>query len=104
MPCVLPVKTKHCFFVMDPPQVVDYARQARITEVLESGGSDSTFSLFNIVALVIIALTAFFLYSRYKDKHATERAHMMGPSPIINIPTAGAAPTVVENVEEVKEE
>lgn len=83
-----------------PPPVIDYARQARITEVIESVGP--TFSVFNIVALIIIALTAFFLYRRYKDKHATERAHMVRPSPIIDMP--GAAPVVVENVDEVKEE
>jgi len=83
------------------PQVVDYARQARIAEVVESSGP--SFSMFNIVAIVIIAIAAFFLYRRYKDKHATERAHMIRPSPIIETP-AVAAPVVVENVEEVKEE
>ena len=83
------------------PQVVDYARQARIADVVESAGP--SFSMFNIVAIVIIAIAAFFLYRRYKDKHATERAHMIRPSPIIETP-AVAAPVVVENVEEVKEE
>ena len=85
---------------LPPPPVVDYARQARMAEVVESAGS--TFSMFNIVALVIIAVTVFFLYRRYKDKHATERAHMVRPSPIIDAPAA--APVVVENVDEVKEE
>jgi len=80
-----------------PPQVVDYARQARIADVIETGG-DSPFSIFNIVALIIIALTAFFLYRRYKDKHATERAHMIRPSPIIDLPTA--APVIVDEVKE----
>jgi len=85
----------------DFPPVVDHARQARIAEVVESAGS--TFSVFNIVALVIIAVAVFFLYRRYKDKHATERAHMIRPSPIIESPSP-AAPVVVENVDEVKEE
>jgi hypothetical protein len=79
-----------------PPQVVDYARQARIADVIEAGGSP--FSIFNIVALIIIALTVFFLYRRYKDKHATERAHMIRPSPIIDMPAA--APVVVDEVKE----
>lgn len=80
-----------------PPQVVDYARQARIADVIEAGG-DSPFSIFNIVALIIIALTVFFLYRRYKDKHATERAHMIRPSPIIDAPAA--APVIVDEVKE----
>mgnify|MGYP006291757603 CR=1 FL=1 len=83
-----------------PPPVIDYARQARIAEVIESAGPG--FSVFNIVAIVIIAITVFFLYRRYKDKHATERAHMIRPSPIIDAPAA--APVVVENVDEVKED
>jgi len=87
-------------FAPTPPPVIDYARQARIAEVVDSVGP--TFSMFNIVALIIIALTAFFLYRRYKDKHATERAHMVRPSPIIDMPAA--APVVVESVDEVKEE
>lgn len=87
---------------LPPPPVVDYARQARINDVVESSGP--SFSMFNIVAIVIIAIAAFFLYRRYKDKHATERAHMIRPSPIIETPVVPAAPVVVENVDEVKEE
>jgi hypothetical protein len=79
-----------------PPPVIDYARQARIAEVVDSVGP--TFSMFNIVALIIIALTAFFLYRRYKDKHATERAHMVRPSPIIDSPPVAAV--VVDEVKE----
>jgi hypothetical protein len=79
-----------------PPPVIDYARQARIAEVIESAGQP--FSVFNIVALVIIAITIFFLYRRYKDKHATERAHMVRPSPIIETPPV--APVVVDEVKE----
>lgn len=57
-----------------------------------------SFSVFNIVSLVIIALAGFFLYKRYMDKNATTTAHMMRPSPIISPPTMAAAPVVVEEV------
>jgi len=79
-----------------PPQVIDYARQARIQDIMDENGP-TPFSVFNIVALLAIALAAFFLYRRFKDKQATERAHMVRPSPII--PTT----TVASSVEEVKD-
>jgi hypothetical protein len=96
------VEEKTWFFVMDVlPPVVDMARQARI-ESLTSGES---FSMFNIVALCVIAVAVFFLYKRFKDKQATNVAHanMMAPSPVIPAPMINTAP-VVEETNEVKEE
>ena len=80
------------------PPVVDYARQERVTEMLDK----SPFNVFNLVAIVVIVLAAFFLYKRFMDKQATEKAHMMRPSSIISQPDA--APIVTPQVEEVKEE
>jgi hypothetical protein len=80
------------------PQVIDYARQARIKELVDESGP-GPFSMFNILAIVVLAIAAFFLYKRYKDKQATERAHMIRPSPIIAVPSAEvveAAPVVEE--------
>jgi LPXTG-motif cell wall-anchored protein len=81
------------------PPVVDAARQTRI-ESLTGGES---FSMFNIVALVVIGIAIFFLYKRFKDKQATTMAHMMAPSPVIPTPVINTAP-VVEETNEVKEE
>lgn len=90
------VRTKPMFLVMDPvPQVIDYARNARIQELVDESGP-TPFSIFNILAIVILAIAAFFLYKRYTDKQATERAHMVRPSPIIPNPVAEAAPIVEE--------
>lgn len=69
-----------------PPQVVDFERLNRIQEMTET----PQFSIFNIVALVIIAVAAFFLYKRFKDKQASERAHVVRPSPIIEESTVVA--------------
>ena len=80
------------------PPVVDYARQERVTEMLDK----SPFNVFNLVAIVVIVLAAFFLYKRFMDKQATEKAHMMRPSSIISQPDA--APIVTPQVDEVKEE
>jgi flagellar biogenesis protein FliO len=80
------------------PPVVDYARQERVTEMLDK----SPFNVFNLVAVVVIVLAAFFLYKRFMDKQATEKAHMMRPSSIISQPDA--APIVTPQVDEVKEE
>jgi hypothetical protein len=73
---------------MDPPvpQVIDYGRQARIQELVDESGP-APFSMFNIIAIAMIAIAVFFLYKRYKDKQATERAHMIRPAPIISVPT-----------------
>lgn len=69
-----------------PPQVVDFERLNRIQEMTET----PQFGIFNIVALVIIAMAAFFLYKRFKDKQASERAHTVRPSPIIEESTVVA--------------
>lgn len=82
------------------PAVVDAARQSRI-ESLTGGES---FSMFNIVALVVIAIAIFFLYKRFKDKQATNMAHMMAPSPVIATPSMINTAPVVEETNEVKEE
>jgi hypothetical protein len=60
--------------------VIDVERQVRIEKITSQA---PVFNVFNIVALVVIALAAFFLYKRYKDKQAVESAHMVAPSPII---------------------
>ena len=82
------------------PPVVDAARQTRI-ESLTGGES---FSMFNILALAVIAMTVFFLYKRFKDKQATSMAHMMAPSPVIPTPSMINTAPVVEETNEVKEE
>ena len=88
------------FSVMESmaPPVVDYARQERVTEMLDK----SPFNMFNLIAVVVIAIAAFFLYKRFMDKQATAKAHMMRPSSIIAQPEA--APILTPQVEEVKEE
>lgn len=88
------------FSVMESmaPPVVDYARHERVTEMLDK----SPFNMFNLVAIVVIAIAAFFLYKRYVDKQATAKAHMLRPSSIIAQPET--APIVTPQVEEVKEE
>lgn len=68
-----------------PPAVIDFDRQARIADITDT---PSPFNIFNVFAFIVIALAFFFLYKRYKDKHATEKAHMMRPSPIIQRPMA----------------
>lgn len=83
------------------PQVIDYARQARIQELVDESGP-GPFSMFNILAIVVLAIAAFFLYKRYKDKQATERAHMVRPSPIIAVPSAEVTVDAAPIVEEVK--
>jgi len=94
------VQTKPRFFVVmstPPPPVIDYARQSRLAEIVEK----SPFNMFNIVALIVIIIAGFFLYKRYKDKQAVERAHMLRPSPVIKTPDS--APIVTPpQVEEVK--
>jgi C4-dicarboxylate transporter len=72
-----------------PPPVVDVARQARIETVIQEGSGSSP--LFNIVALVVIAIALFFLYKRYKDKQETTRVHMLRPSPVIPKPAVEVA-------------
>lgn len=62
----------------------------------------SPFNIFNLIAIVVIAIAAFFLYKRFVDKQATERAHMLKPSSIIAPPET--SPLVTPEVEEVKEE
>jgi hypothetical protein len=98
--CAQPVETKPKFSVMESmaPPVVDYARQDRLTEMLDK----SPFNMFNLVAIVVIAIAAFFLYKRYMDKQATAKAHMLRPSSIIAQPEA--APVLTPQVDEVKEE
>jgi Na+/H+ antiporter NhaC len=88
------------FLVMESiaPPVVDYARQGRVTEMLDK----TPFNMFNLVAIVVIAIAAFFLYKRFMDKQATAKAHMMRPSSIISQPEA--APITTPQVEEVKED
>ena len=80
------------------PPVVDYARQDRLTEMLDK----SPFNMFNLIAVVIIALAAFFLYKRFIDKQATAKAHVLRPSSIIAQPDS--SPIVTPQIEEVKEE
>ena len=75
-----------------PPPVIDYARQSRLADIVEK----SPFNIINIVAIIVIAIAAFFLYKRFKDKQAVERAHMLRPSPIIKAPEP--APVAVEEV------
>jgi len=89
------------FSVMESmaPPVVDYARQDRMTEMLDK----SPFNMFNLVAIVVIAIAAFFLYKRFMDKQATAKAHMMRPSSIISQPEAAPIMTP-QIVDEVKEE
>jgi hypothetical protein len=81
-----------------PPPVVDYARQERVTEMLNT----SSFNIFNIISIVVIALAAFFLYKRFMDKQATHKAHMFRPSSIISQPDT--SPIVTPQVDEVKED
>ena len=78
-----------------PAPVVDAARQARIEAVT----GPSIFNPFNILALVVIAVAAFFLFKRYKDKQAVETAHMLRPSPVIQ-PPVDTAPIVTEEVQD----
>lgn len=69
-----------------PAPVIDVARQARIETVTAPG----ILNPFNILAIVVIALAAFFLFKRYKDKQAVETAHMLRPSPVIPTPVPTA--------------
>jgi len=59
------METKPMFLVMESiaPPVVDYARQGRVTEMLDK----SPFNVFNLVSIIVIALAAFFLYKRFMD-------------------------------------
>ena len=81
------------------PPVVDYARHDRMTEMLDK----SPFNMFNLVAIVVIAIAAFFLYKRFIDKQATAKAHMLRPSSIISQPESSPIVTP-QIVDEVKEE
>jgi len=89
------------FSVMETiaPPVVDYARHDRMTEMLDK----SPFNMFNLVAIVVIAIAAFFLYKRFMDKQATAKAHMLRPSSIISQPESSPIVTP-QIVDEVKEE
>ena len=91
------METKPTFFVMETiaPPVVDYARQDRLTEMLDK----SPFNMFNLLSIIVIAIAGFFLYKRFIDKQATEKAHMLRPSSIIPRPEVSS---IV--VDEVKEE
>lgn len=60
--------------------VIDIERQFRMEKITSQA---PPFNVFNIVAMVVIALAAFFLYKRYQDKKAVDTAHMVEPSPII---------------------
>lgn len=69
---------KTCFFLkMDPvPPVVDVPRQVRIESALSAA---SIFTPFNLAILLVVLLVIFFLYKRYRDKKATETAHVPTP-------------------------
>lgn len=75
---------------MESPQVVDYARQVRLSAPVEEAVAQSPFSPFNLIAIFVILLAGFFLFKRFKDKKATEQAHskMVEPSPVIAVPSA----------------
>ena len=61
---------------MDPlPPVIDMTRQVRIESILQEAEKKSLFSPFNMIAASVILLVVFFMYKRYRDKKATERAH-----------------------------
>ena len=85
--CILPaarfvdVEKTSFFLKMDPvPPVVDVSRQVRIETPVKEAIAKSLFSPFNITAILVVLLVIFFLYKRYRDKKATETAHV--PSPI----------------------
>jgi ABC-type polysaccharide/polyol phosphate export permease len=69
---------KTSFFIkMDPvPPVVDVPRQVRIESALSAV---SLFTPFNLTAVLVVLLVLFFLYKRYRDKKATESAHVPTP-------------------------
>jgi hypothetical protein len=67
---------------MDPvPPVIDVTRQVRIESALQEAAKKTLFSPINIIAFVVLLCVLFFLFKRYKDKKATEKAH--SPSDII---------------------
>lgn len=85
-------------FQAPPPPVVNFERQARMADIVEG----TPFSIFNIIAIVVIAIAGFFLYKRFMDKQATEKAHMLRPSSIIAQPET--ASIVTPTVDEVKDD
>jgi hypothetical protein len=61
---------------MDPvPPMIDTTRQVRIESALQDAAKKSLFTPINIGALGMLLCVIFFLYKRYKDKKATEKAH-----------------------------
>lgn len=89
--CIFPaarfvdVEKTSFFLKMDPvPPVVDVSRQVRIETPVKEAIAKSLFSPFNITAVLIVLLVIFFLYKRYRDKKATETAHV--PSPVVTPP------------------
>jgi len=58
--------------------------------------TSSPFNMFNLFSIIVIALAAFFLFKRYKDKQAVNKAHILRPSSII--PPPDVAPVSVEEV------
>ena len=64
------------FYKMDPvPPVIDVARQVRIETPINEAAAKSMFSPFNMAAILVVLLVIFFMYKRYRDKRATEKAH-----------------------------
>lgn len=57
------------------PPVIDVPRQMRIETTLQEAEQKSLFSPINMIAIATVLLVMFFMYKRYRDKKATERAH-----------------------------
>lgn len=55
--------------------MIDTTRQVRIESALQDAAKKSLFTPINIGALGMLLCVIFFLYKRYKDKKATEKAH-----------------------------
>jgi hypothetical protein len=85
--CIFPaarfvdVEKTSFFLKMDPvPPVVDVSRQVRIETPVKEAIAKSLFSPLNVTVALVVLLVLFFLYKRYRDKKATETAHV--PSPV----------------------
>jgi hypothetical protein len=56
------------------------SRQVRIETPVKEAIAKSLFSPLNVTVALVVLLVLFFLYKRYRDKKATETAHV--PSPV----------------------
>jgi hypothetical protein len=84
--------------------VVDHVKRSVIEEIK----SQSPFNLFNIVALIVIAVVGYFLYKKFTEKFQSGAIKIPNiiNSEVPKAPVVAVAPVVVEEVqaEDPKEE